>query len=118
MERGETLSTAGPAPASLSRTAVHTKLAADSDASVVAKNLPVKKGMVVQVNQTHHFIITSLNRAQGVELGQTVQIYQEGAPLGVGRVERVYETLTAVTILSEDTLERVKTGDQVYLAIA
>ena len=75
-------------------------------------------GKVLTVNRDQHFIITNLSVAEGAQIGRFVQIYQKGQPIGQGRIDRVYQNLSAATILSEDTLTRIGEGDQVILALA
>ena len=75
-------------------------------------------GKILMVDKGHHFIVMDLGPSQGAQMGRFVQIYQNDRPLGEGRIDRVYQNLSAASIVSEDTLGRVAEGDQVILALA
>lgn len=81
-----------------------------------AQGIPSAK--VMMVNQANRFVIVDLGPAAGAGIGRFLQIYHGGKSIGQARIERVYQTLSAATVLSDDTLERVQAGDTVYLALA
>lgn len=83
-----------------------------------AAPLPHKRisGKVALVDRENRFIIVTFGGVDGAVVGDFVKIYQEGRPLGDGRIERVYHHLSAATVTSEDTLSRVQKGDSVFLS--
>lgn len=91
---------------------------AEQNVVLKAPTSPKSGGKIVSVDQLHRFVIINLGQAEGADVGRFVQIYQNGKVLGSARIERTYQTLSAATILSDDTLNRVQTGDQVYLTLA
>ena len=74
-------------------------------------------GKVALVDRENRFIIITFGTVEGAAVGDFVKIYQGGAALEEGRIERVYPHLSAATIISEDTLARVQKGDSVFLAL-
>ena len=82
----------------------------------VGGNVP--SGQVLMVNQQHRFIIINFGPAEGAQAGRFVEIQNKGKSIGQARIERVYQTLSAASVLSDDTLRRVKTGDSVFLALS
>ncbi|OGW81588.1 MAG: hypothetical protein A3G33_02110 [Omnitrophica bacterium RIFCSPLOWO2_12_FULL_44_17] len=77
----------------------------------------VSDGKVMLVNRWHRFVIVNIGPSNGAQIGRTVEIYQNGKLLGTGKIERVYQTLSAASIISEDVLERVNSGDAIYLGL-
>ena len=75
-------------------------------------------GAVLMINQDYQFIVVDIGAAEGAQVGRFVQIYQKGQIIGQGRIDRVYQDLSAATILSEDTIAHVQQGDQVVLALS
>jgi hypothetical protein len=75
-------------------------------------------GKVVAINQANRFILLSYGPTEGAQMGQYIQIHHGGKFLGQGRIERVYQTLSAATILSDDTLRQVEVGDPVFLTFS
>lgn len=92
---------------------------------VEKKQAPVKEvsfekgisGEIVQVDTGFRFVIVTLGQNQGVKTGDSFQLYQNNKPIGRARVDRVYPSLSAATILSENTLHKVQKGDQVRLGV-
>lgn len=74
------------------------------------------EGNVVMVNRPYQFIVVNLGENQGARAGGLIDIVQDGRPLAQGRLERVYPTMAAVTVLTERALEEIKEGDSVFLA--
>jgi hypothetical protein len=77
--------------------------------------LPV--GIVLVVDQKNRFIVTDLGPAKGVQPGSFIQIYHNEEYLGEARVERVHQSLSAATVVSDFLLENVKEGDQAFLGL-
>lgn len=90
-----------------------------SGGSVTSVSLPgsinLVAGQVVAVNRDYGFVITSIGSSQGAEIGRVVQIYRKGEPMGLGRIERLKEGISAASMVSEDLIARVEKGDRVVL---
>ncbi len=74
---------------------------------------PKPQGEVVMVNKQYQFIIVNLGAEQGATAGGLINIFQDGKPLAKGRLERVYPSMSAGTVLDEKALQVVKEGDGV-----
>ncbi len=79
-----------------------------------AQGLHASKGMVLTVHPAQHFVIVDKGFNQGAHEGQWIQIYQKGTLLGKGKLERVYQNLSAATFASEYAIGQVEKGDQAY----
>jgi len=79
------------------------------------QNPVVPKGKVMKVNQEHRFIVINVGPGQGAELGRYVEIYRNKEHIGRARIDRVYQNLSAATVLSNYVIGRVQTGDQIYV---
>ncbi|OGX04110.1 MAG: hypothetical protein A3G87_07460 [Omnitrophica bacterium RIFCSPLOWO2_12_FULL_50_11] len=75
----------------------------------------VPTGRVLKVNPVQQFIVVNLGSNEGAQEGLYIQIYRGGTFLGEGRIDRVYQNLSAATIVSEDTLSSIQAGDKVFL---
>ncbi len=86
------------------------EIAAESD-------LSGKPGRVLLVNQLQRYFIVDIGPAEGARIDRAVHVYQKGRFLGEGKIERVYQTLSAVAVISDDLIGNVKTGDAVYFTL-
>ena len=75
-------------------------------------------GEVVMVNRPYQFIVINLGADQGAITGGLINIFQDGKPLAKGRLERVYPSMSAVTVLDENALGEVKEGDRVSFSLS
>lgn len=75
-------------------------------------------GKVLMVDQRNRFIVVNLGPADGAQPGQFLRVYQGKSPLGEARIDRIYQNLSAATIISEDTIQRVRKGDTAYLTLS
>ena len=81
----------------------------------VDKKVDLIAGQVLAVNREYGFIVTSIGSNNGAEPGRVLQIYRRGEPLGLGRIERSQNTISAASVVSEDLISRVQKGDRVVL---
>ncbi len=70
-------------------------------------------GRVVVVNREYDFIVMNLGKNQGIAIGQELQIVRDHSVLGKVKVEKVYDELSAATILPESQKESIREGDLV-----
>lgn len=80
-----------------------------------SKHEGVLSGRVLSVDQKNRFIVIDLGPAQGAQQGRSVEVYKNGGLIGEARIDRVYENLSAATVLSNFVLQQVEEGDQVSL---
>jgi hypothetical protein len=76
-----------------------------------------RAAQVLAVDRENRFIVTDLGPAQGAHAGSFVQLYRGHEHLGQARIDRIYQNLSAATIISEDLLERVEEGDKAFLRL-
>lgn len=70
-------------------------------------------GEVVVVNREYDFIVMNLGRNHGLSVGQEFQVVRGDQVLGRVKVEKVYDELSAATILPESQKESIREGDNV-----
>jgi predicted RNase H-like nuclease (RuvC/YqgF family) len=70
-------------------------------------------GEVVVVNREYDFIVMNLGRNHGLSVGQEFQVMRGDQVLGRVKVEKVYDELSAATILPESQKESIREGDNV-----
>ncbi len=105
-----------PTVSSMARSAADEARGDTTKAARLATDRPA--GKVVTVDQAHRFIVIDIGQTQGVQAGENLAVYQDGRLLGEARIERVYQTLSAATVLSSDVIQRVQVGDAVFIALA
>lgn len=79
----------------------------------VTQQKVILRGEVVMVNRQYRFIIVNLGAEQGITTGSLIDIFQNGKFLTKGRLERVYPSMAAGTVLDEGAMEAVREGDSV-----
>ena len=70
-------------------------------------------GQVMNINREYDFIILNLGKNHGVSVGQELQIVRGDQVLGKVKVEKVYDELSAATILPESKKDSIREGDLV-----
>ncbi|MBU9888440.1 MAG: hypothetical protein KTQ49_01045 [Candidatus Omnitrophica bacterium] len=71
------------------------------------------RGEVVMVNRQYRFLIMNRGAEQGLTTGGLFQIFQNGQFLAKGRLERVYPSMAAGTVLGDEGMQSVREGDSV-----
>ena len=71
------------------------------------------QGKVVVVNREYDFIVMNLGKNQGLAIGQEFQILRGQQVLGKVRVEKLYDELSAASILPESNKDAIREGDVV-----
>lgn len=67
---------------------------------VVVKPQDVKTGKVIVVNRKYNFFITNLGSSDNISLGNQVAVFRNNQLVATGKVEKVYDKLSACGILS------------------
>ena len=68
-------------------------------------------GQVVVVNREYDFIVMNMGKNHGLSVGQEFQVVRDSQVLGKVKVEKVYDELSAATILPESQKENIREGD-------
>ena len=68
-------------------------------------------GRVMVINRDYDFIVMSLGKNQGVSVGQEFQVVRGNDILGKVKVEKVYDELSAATILPGSQKDAIRAGE-------
>lgn len=68
-------------------------------------------GRVMVINRDYDFIVMSLGKNQGVSVGQEFQVIRGTDVLGKVKVEKVYDELSAATILPGSQKDAIRAGE-------
>jgi len=71
---------------------------------------------VMVVNKKFHFVVTNIGKADGVELETELDIYRSGEFVAKTKVEKLYDKMSAATILPGWENAAIREGDQVYIS--
>ncbi len=73
-----------------------------------------KNGRILVVNDEFNFVVVSFGKNDGLKGGEVLSVYREGQFLGKIKVEKLYDAISAATILEGKT-GYYKEGDVVHL---
>jgi hypothetical protein len=68
-------------------------------------------GKVEVVNRKFNFIISNIGQDDGVKLGDVLNVYRNDKPIGLVRVEKLYDVLSASAIVEEQDNMKIQEGD-------
>lgn len=68
-------------------------------------------GEIAMTNIEYQFFIVHGGLDKGAEVGRMVALYRDGEELGQGVIDRVYPAFSAITIINEDVLRSLQTGE-------
>ncbi len=71
------------------------------------------QGAVASVNERQGFVVLNAGASQGVTSGRWIAISRSGVGLAVGRVDRVYPTMSVAVLRNTGMLQVVQEGDSV-----
>ena len=74
---------------------------------------PSTNGQVVVINRDYDFIVMNLGKNHGLLIGQEFQVVRGAEILGKVKVEKVYDELSAATILPDSKKDIIREGDTV-----
>lgn len=89
------------------------KKAAEEAAQAAPQQKVLPQGEVVMVNRQYQFIVINLGAEQGAVSGGLVNVSQDGKLFARVRLERVYPSMSAGTVLDDGALAAIKEGDGV-----
>jgi biopolymer transport protein ExbB/TolQ len=85
--------------------------------SGAAAGLPsVFQGEVTSVNARQGFVVINLGAAQGARSGRWITISRSGIGIAIGRIDRVYPTMSVALLQSRGMLQVVQEGDNVFFS--
>jgi hypothetical protein len=84
-----------------------------SNAPAFPRGDDLSQGKVTQVNTSQGFFVVNTGSESGTRSGVEVKVYREGALIGVGVTDRVYPTMSSVTMRDRRALYDVREGDLV-----
>ena len=76
-----------------------------------ATSHPAPEGRVVVINREYDFIVMSLGKNHGVSIGQEFQIVRGSDVLGKVKVEKVYDEISAATLLPGSQKDTIRAGE-------
>jgi len=74
------------------------------------------QGQVTSVNERQGFAVISMGASQGAHPGRWITISRGGRGLAVGRVDRVYPTMSVVVLRQAGMLQMIQEGDSVFFS--
>lgn len=81
----------------------------------VASSFDLTAGQVLSINREYGFVISNIGARNGAKPGSMLQLYRHNEPLGLVRIERVQNDISAASIVSEALRDRIEEGDRVVL---
>jgi hypothetical protein len=73
----------------------------------------VLQGKVTSVNEQQGFVVLNMGATQGVHSGRWITIIRSGIGLAVGRIDRVYPTMSVAVFRNAGILQVIQEGDSV-----
>lgn len=74
------------------------------------------KANVLVINSKFNFIVTNIGKADGAGVGSELDIYRNDKFLARTRIDKIYDNMSAATLLPEWAKVRVREGDEVYFS--
>lgn len=73
------------------------------------------EGRVVVVNREYNFIVVDVGIKNDVEMGDFLTIFRSGKYVGEAQVEKIYDTMSAATIIKETKPKAIMVDDNVII---
>lgn len=73
------------------------------------------EGKVLVVNKDYNFAVINLGNKDGVEAGNIFSVYNNNKNIGLIKVDRVHDSMSAASFVSAEIKDKVKEGDKVVL---
>lgn len=71
------------------------------------------EGKVLVVNREFNFVVVNLGSKDGIKTGSSLSILRGDKAIGRADVERVYENMSAATVIQEEQKGKIQEGDSV-----
>ena len=69
------------------------------------------EGEILAVNKEYEFLVVNLGLSSGVDMNSPISIYRDAELLAMGKIEKLYENISAVVVDSGQSLDDIKVGD-------
>lgn len=73
------------------------------------------EGKVLVVNKDYNFAVINLGSKDGVGIGNIFSVYNGNKHIGIIKVDRVHDSMSAASFVSQDMKDKIKEGDRVVL---
>ena len=73
------------------------------------------EGRVVVVNREYNFVVVDVGIKNDVEMGDFLTIFRSGKYVGEAQVEKIYDTMSAATIVKETKPKAIMVDDNVII---
>ncbi len=80
---------------------------------IVVKEEGELEGKVLVVNKEYNFIVTNIGSEDNVALGDIITVFRDGKYTGEVQVEKIYDTMSASTIVKETKPGAIQVNDKV-----
>ncbi|MFH1800185.1 MAG: hypothetical protein ABH891_04995 [Candidatus Omnitrophota bacterium] len=77
---------------------------------------PISQGEITSVNDRRGFVVINMGANQGAYPGRWITISRNDRELAVGRIDRVYPTMSVAVLRSSGMLQVVQEGDRVFFS--
>jgi hypothetical protein len=81
-----------------------------------AMGASVVRGLVSSINDQQGFIVVNLGSSQGIHSGQWIMVARSEKQLAVGRVDRVYPTMSVAKLRDKKMFQMIQEGDSVFFS--
>lgn len=85
-------------------------------ASTAPVSIGMKNGEVLVVNRKFNFVVANVGESDGLSIDTALDIYRDKKLIARTKVEKLYDKMSAATILPEYKSSSIKEGDQVYIS--
>jgi hypothetical protein len=80
-------------------------------APVIVKPQISVSGKVEVINRKFNFVISNIGQDDGLKIGDVLNVYRNDKPIGLVRVEKLYDVLSASAIIEERDEMKIQEGD-------
>lgn len=82
---------------------------------IVVKAEGELEGRVLVVNREYNFVVVDVGVKDDIELGDFLTIFRNGKYVGEAQIEKIYDTMSAATIVKETKLKAIMVDDNVIV---
>lgn len=82
---------------------------------IVVKSEGELEGRVLVVNREYNFVVVDVGVKDDIELGDFLTIFRNGKYVGEAQIEKIYDTMSAATIVKETKLKAIMVDDNVIV---
>ncbi|MBU4376976.1 MAG: hypothetical protein KKD29_05805 [Candidatus Omnitrophica bacterium] len=82
---------------------------------IVVKEEGELEGKVLVVNKEYNFIVTNAGSDDDIILGDIITVFRDGKYVGEAQVEKIYDTMSAATIVKETKPGAIQVNDKVVV---